>query len=157
MDFPGCLAVVSHDRYFLNRVCTDILAFEGNGQLTFQHGDYQYYLEKRQESPAGSVPASESAGENVGTANRPAPAPSVGVGKKRLTWKEQRELESMEETILAAEAQVADLEAKFTDPEFHAKYGRQTAELTAQLDAAKAEVERLYARWTELEDKRPQK
>ena len=157
MDFPGCLAVVSHDRYFLNRVCTDILAFEGNGQLTFQHGDYQYYLEKRQESPAGSVPASESAGENVGTANRPAPAPSVGVGKKRLTWKEQRELESIEETILSAEAQVADLEAKFTDPEFHAKYGRQTAELTAQLDAAKAEVERLYARWTELEDKRPQK
>ena len=63
----------------------------------------------------------------------------------------------MEETILSAEAQVADLEAKFTDPEFHAKYGRQTAELTAQLDAAKAEVERLYARWTELEDKRPQK
>ncbi len=152
MDFPGCLAVVSHDRYFLNRVCTDILAFEGDGQLTFQHGDYQYYLEKRQESPASSVPA----GENVGTANRSEPAP-VGAEKKRLTWKEQRELESMEETILAAEAQVADLEAKFTDPEFHAKYGRQTAELTAQLDAAKAEVERLYARWTELEDKRPQK
>ncbi|MBO4619336.1 MAG: hypothetical protein J5654_04430, partial [Victivallales bacterium] len=56
--------------------------------------------------------------------------------------------------ILAAETQVSDLEAIFADPEFHAKYGRQTAELTAQLDAAKAEVERLYARWSELEDRR---
>ena len=142
MEFPGCLAVVSHDRYFLNRVCTDILAFEGDGQLTFQHGDYQYYLEKRQERLLPETKAVVAA----------APSPAkVSEPKKRLTWKEKQELEGMEEAILAAETQVAELEAIFASPDFHAKYGRQTAELTSRLDAAKAEVERLYSRWSELE------
>ena len=161
MDFPGCLAVVSHDRYFLNRVCTDILAFEGDGQLTFQHGDYQYYLEKRQERMASSVPASSvpehsCAGSSVPASSVPAHscAGRSASDKKRLTWKEQKELEGMEEAILAAETQVSELEAMFADPEFHAKYGRQTAELTTRLAEAKAEVERLYARWSELEDRR---
>lgn len=142
MEFLGCLAVVSHDRYFLNRVCTDILAFEGDGQLTFQHGDYQYYLEKRQER---LLPETKAA-----VAAAPSPA-KVSEPKKRLTWKEKQELEGMEEAILAAETQVAELEAIFASPDFHAKYGRQTAELTSRLAAAKAEVERLYSRWSELE------
>ena len=156
MDFPGCLAVVSHDRYFLNRVCTDILAFEGDGQLTFQHGDYQYYLEKRQERMASSVPAHSCAGSSVPASSVPAHscAGRSASDKKRLTWKEQKELEGMEEAIQTAETQVSELEAIFADPEFHAKYGRQTAELTTRLAEAKAEVERLYARWSELEDRR---
>src|SRR5208337_1521850 len=45
--FPGVVLVVSHDRYFLNRVCTDILAFEGDGKIHHSAGDYDYYLEKR--------------------------------------------------------------------------------------------------------------
>ena len=47
MAFPGVVCVVSHDRYFLNRVCTDILAFEGDGTIHHSAGDYDYYLEKR--------------------------------------------------------------------------------------------------------------
>ena len=46
--FPGVVCVVSHDRYFLNRVCTDILAFEGDGKIHHSAGDYDYYLEKKQ-------------------------------------------------------------------------------------------------------------
>ena len=57
----------------------------------------------------------------------------------------------MEETIMQAEQKVADLEALFALPDFHVKYGRQVNDLMAQLDAAKAEVTRLYARWEELE------
>src|SRR5208337_2959705 len=52
--FPGVVCVVSHDRYFLNRVCTDILAFEGDGKIHHSAGDYDYYLEKRR-------PAAETA------------------------------------------------------------------------------------------------
>ena len=48
--FPGVMCVVSHDRYFLNRVCTDILAFEGDGKIHHSVGDYDYYLEKKQTS-----------------------------------------------------------------------------------------------------------
>jgi ABC transport system ATP-binding/permease protein len=52
--------VVSHDRYFLNRVCTDILAFEGDGKIHHSVGDYDYYLEKKQEAirAASAVPPS---------------------------------------------------------------------------------------------------
>src|SRR5262249_48869954 len=46
--FPGVVLVVSHDRYFLNRVCTDMLAFEGDGRISHSVGDYDYYLEKKQ-------------------------------------------------------------------------------------------------------------
>ena len=45
--FDGCVIVVSHDRYFLNRVCSGILAFEGNGEIYFSEGDYDYYIEKQ--------------------------------------------------------------------------------------------------------------
>src|SRR5256714_8270425 len=45
--FGGCVIVVSHDRYFLNRVCTSILAFEGEGRVAYSVGNYDYYLEKR--------------------------------------------------------------------------------------------------------------
>src|SRR6185295_18890347 len=46
--FPGVVLVVSHDRYFLNRVCTGILAFEGDERIFYNVGDYDYYLEKKQ-------------------------------------------------------------------------------------------------------------
>ncbi len=146
MAFPGCVAVISHDRYFLNRVCTDILAFEGEGQVVFQHGDYQYYQEKRSQRLAQTAPApAPPAASPAPQASRPA--------KVRLTWKEQRELEGMEEAILAAEERVAQAEAIFADPEFHGKYGTRTQELTQEMEEAKAEVERLYARWEELSAK----
>ncbi len=52
IGFEGCLIIVSHDRYFLNRVCNGILAFEGNGKIHFSEGDYDYYLEKRKKRNA---------------------------------------------------------------------------------------------------------
>ncbi len=153
MNFTGCVAVVSHDRYFLNRVCTDILAFEGENKVVFQHGDYQYYLEKREQRRQAAL-AVEAAKAKAIQQKTTAPAPKPQ--KVRLTWKEQRELEGMEEAILEAETKVSDLEAIFADPNFHVKYGTRTAELTAQLDAAKAEVEAKYARWEELSAKAAQ-
>lgn len=146
MDFGGCAAIVSHDRYFLNRVCTDILAFEDNGEVVFQHGDYQYYVEKHPRkntlSPDHSAPPPAKKSEET---------PSAGKNRVRLTWKEQRELEGMEVAIAGAEARVAEIEQLFSSPDFHVKYGARTAELTAEMNEAKARVEALYARWEELE------
>lgn len=155
MDFPGCCVIVSHDRYFLNRVCTDILAFEDDGQLIFQTGDYAYYRQKRDERYAAAAAAATTtaAAETSAAENQPG---KNNRAKPRLTWKEQRELEGMEEQILAAEAGVAELEQIFLQPDFHAKYGRQLPELTAQLEEAKGAVENLYQRWAELEDKTAQ-
>ncbi len=59
--FPGVTCVVSHDRYFLNRVCTDILAFEGDGKIHHSVGDYDYYLEKKQKAVAAAERAANVA------------------------------------------------------------------------------------------------
>ena len=68
-----------------------------------------------------------------------------------MSWKEERELEAMEQTIQKAEEMVADLEAKFAHPEFYAKHGHEWQELEGKLKSGREEVTRLYARWEELE------
>src|SRR6185503_6638141 len=111
--------VVSHDRYFLNRVCTDILAFEGDGKIAHSAGDYDYYLEKRQRATA-------AASERLAVAElRKAPSrvPSVATLKtgkaRKLTFKEARELEGMEERIHGVKTEIARIEGLFASPEFH--------------------------------------
>jgi ATP-binding cassette subfamily F protein uup len=141
--FQGAVIVVSHDRWFLNRVCTHTLAFEAGGVVSLYAGNYDYYLEKR--SPVSAL-------VEAPVAAKPAvPAPARREKARKLTFKEARELETMEATILAAEEAVAKMEAAFADPAFFAKYGAQMQALDAKLQADRQEIARLYARWEELE------
>ena len=149
--YLGCVIVVSHDRYFLNRVCTGILAFEAGGKVVYNPGDYDYYLEKRREREAAALAAAEPARPAKPQPSAPPPAPKE---RRKLSYKEQRELDRMEEAIAAAEEKVSEIETCFSDPDFFAKYGSRAAELQRQLDDAKAECARLYERWDELESKR---
>ena len=149
--YLGCVIVVSHDRYFLNRVCTGILAFEAGGKVVYNPGDYDYYLEKRREREAAALAAAEPARPAKPQSSAPPPAPKE---RRKLSYKEQRELDGMEEAIAAAEEKVTEIETCFSDPDFFAKYGSRAAELQRQLDDAKAECARLYERWDELESKR---
>ena len=139
--FPGVVLVVSHDRYFLNRVCTDILAFEGDERVTHSVGDYDYYVEKRQRQTTVPLPKEEKF----------APAKPVSYKPRKLTWKETRELEGMEEQILKAEGEIVRIEELFSSPDFHRLHAAQTTDLKAQLATAKSRVAALYARWEELE------
>jgi ATP-binding cassette subfamily F protein uup len=147
--FPGVVCVVSHDRYFLNRVCTDILAFEGDGRIHHSVGDYDYYLEKKRRAEA--VAAKESAAILAVNKSAAAKEPAKQSKPRKLSFKENRELEGMEEEIHAAEAEVARIEELFASPDFHRTHATQTNELLAQLAAAKETVTQLYARWEELE------
>ncbi|MBR7106928.1 MAG: ABC-F family ATP-binding cassette domain-containing protein [Lentisphaeria bacterium] len=140
--FPGCILAVSHDRYFLNRICTGVLAFSSDGDIVYTPGDCDYALEKRREREMSFVQ------QNI-PAKKSAPAPQKDKPKK-LSYKEQKELDGMEDAILAAEEKVSELEAIFSTPDFYAEYGSRTAALQAELDAARAEVSRLYTRWEEL-------
>ena len=150
VQFTGCVLVVSHDRYFLNRVCTGIVAFEGEGRVAYSEGTYDYYLEKR--ARARSAPAEVDAKAWLGGSSGAKAAASKPAPKARkLSFKEQRELEGMEAAIHAAEASVAEKEAMFLEPDFHRKHGARVAGITAEIEAGKAEVARLYARWEELE------
>jgi ATP-binding cassette subfamily F protein uup len=141
--FGGCLIVVSHDRYFLNRVCTAILAFEGDGSVRYQVGNYDYYLEKKNCRATAPVADAGRAGD------APALQPKSGKPRK-LKYKEQRELEGMEAAILAAENEVARIEALFAEPDFYVTHAAELKALESELTNARHEVARLYARWAQL-------
>lgn len=150
LSYGGCLLVVSHDRYFLNRVCTGILTFDPGGKIVYTPGDYDYSLEKRRERRAAAEPVPVR--ETAKTSAAPSPAPARA--PRKLSFKENRELEGMEEAVTATESKIAEIEACFGDPDFFEKYGSRSAELQRELDAARAEAARLYQRWEELENKR---
>ena len=150
LSYGGCLLVVSHDRYFLNRVCTGILTFDPGGKIVYTPGDYDYSLEKRRERRAAAEPAPVRETTKPSAAPSPAPARTP----RKLSFKENRELEGMEEAVTAAEEKIAEIEACFGAPDFFEKYGSRSAELQRELDAARAEAARLYQRWEELENKR---
>jgi ATP-binding cassette subfamily F protein uup len=145
--FDGCVIAVSHDRYFLNRVCNGILAFEGDGYVHFSEGDYDYYIEKRDARFAETASKVETTkAKDIGARPKPAKAGS------KLKWKEARELEGIEENIQRAEEDVLRLEAMFSAPDFHEKFGDRTMQLVEELESAKATVEKLYLRWHTLEE-----
>ena len=148
--FPGVVCVVSHDRYFLNRVCTDIIAFEGDAKISHSVGDYDYYLEKKRK--AETIAAKQSAAI-LATNKAQALAKETAANPKvrKLSFKETHELAGMEGQIHTLEAEVASIENQFADPEFFRKQAGQVNRLTAELEATKAKVTQLYARWEELE------
>jgi ATP-binding cassette subfamily F protein uup len=150
--FPGVVLVVSHDRYFLNRVCTDILAFEEPARIVHSVGDYDYYLEKKQRAvEVWRRGAASVASPSRGVVPRQAATAVKPAKPRKLTWSEARELEGMEERILVTEAEIARVEGVFAMPDFHRQHGPRTAQLAAELDAAKATLAQLFARWEELE------
>jgi ATP-binding cassette subfamily F protein uup len=138
-DFPGGLVLVTHDRFLLERVSTQIIALDGRGG-TATFADYEQWQSARTPGPAV---APRTTGR---VASRPAPA------SKRLGYHEQREWDGMEQAILEAERLVATCQRAADDP---AITSDPTAlqERYAALEAARAEVDRLYSRWAELEAK----
>ena len=140
VHFGGCALIVSHDRWFLDRVATAILAFEGDGQVTLYEGSYSFYAERRPKAAAERA-------KRESKDNRAAKV----AGARKLSFKEARELEGIEATIATAEARVHALEATLSDPGVFKDRPTEVQALIAELEAARGEVERLFARWQELD------
>ena len=148
VNFPGTILVVSHDRYFLDSICTDVLAFDGKGNLEYTPGNYSYYLEKKAERNARRTQIQKEA-------KKSAPPPEKAIKKKsdkrKMTWKEQQEYKTIEEDVANAEAEVERLETLFSAPDFFENHGHEIEALTKQPHDARSEAEHLFARWEELE------
>lgn len=151
IHYDGCLAVVSHDRFFLNRVCTHILAFEPEGNLTANVGDYDAYYAKRQERLAAARPDASPA-----EVKKSVPAKPKNKPKNGLTFREERELEALEERIGDLEKEIAAEEAQFSDPDFFRTRAAEAGKIQKHIDGLKAEYETALVRWEELETKRIQ-
>ena len=140
LEFPGAVVLVTHDRYLIDRVSTQILALDGRGGTEY-FADYGQWEANR---GANAVSLSEESGRTRSRSKA-----------KRLTYLEQREFDAMEATVLAAEARVTEAEHRAHDPAIAADAAALQARL-AEMNEAQAEVNRLYARWTELEAKQAQ-
>lgn len=147
----SAILVVSHDRYFLNRVCNRILAFDEPGHPSMDVGDFDYYESRRLAKPAetpsaaGDRPAKPEAGpDRTAAPKKP---------QKKLSYTEGRELEHLENAIPELEEEIAQIEAKFSDPSGFSDPVREMRELTDRLNGLKAELDAKYARWTELAEK----
>jgi ATP-binding cassette subfamily F protein uup len=140
LEFPGALVLVTHDRYLLDRVSTRVLALDGKGGAEY-FADFSQALESSRLAPPPSAPPPP-------TANRQPPTPKT----KRLGYIEQRELDSMEANVLAAEERLAEAKKRAEDPSIAAD-ANALQQRYEELNAAQAEVDRLYARWAELEAK----
>jgi ABC transport system ATP-binding/permease protein len=145
LAFDGCVLLVTHDRYFLNRVATHLIVFEEAGCVVQVAGNYDDYLifkeyqaEEERRSRALQAPASPDSRRQTGQ-------------PRRLTWKEQRELEGMERAIGEAEEIAASLELTMGTPDFYRQSADQVQAVLREHEAAKALADTLYARWAELE------
>jgi ATP-binding cassette subfamily F protein uup len=138
LDFPGSVLLVTHDRYFLDKVATSILSFE-DGAATRYPGNYEMYLRLRPTRAAATAQPKEA-------------APRAKTKPTKLSYKDQRELDAIEQLIEAAEARKAAAEAALGDPEVYVKEPQRIVPLQRELEESGREVDRLYARWQELQD-----
>jgi len=145
-DYPGTLLLVSHDRDFLDHVVTSTIAMEGNGRVGEYVGGYTDWERQRPAPIAAPAPLARPRESAVPVA-RAEPAPA----KRRLSYKEQRELEQLPAQIEAFESRIAALTDAMHDPAF---FQRETAAIVAhnaQLAEAQAGLDQAYARWMELD------
>jgi ABC transport system ATP-binding/permease protein len=145
-SFDGCALIVSHDRYFLNRVCTHMLVFEGGGRIAHIAGNYDDYLLYRERRAGEAKEARRAAASKTA-----AKAAAQAAGPRRLTWKEKQELAGMEENILLAEAEAAALEALIQETGFYEQPHETVQKCLAAWESAKTRVRDLYNRWEDLE------
>ncbi len=148
--WPGCALIVSHDRAFLDRVTTGILSFEGDGKVVRYAGNYQSFLAQKKAGAAAAAIVEKERTARAKEAEAPAPVSKPSEGKP-LSWNEKRELEGLMDKIGALEAEVSELSAKLSDPALYAGPTDKVVALRESLAKGEAEVQRLYARWEDLE------
>lgn len=145
-EFGGSVLVVTHDRYFLDRVATSILAFEPGALVERHHGGYSDYRAVRSRARE----AASAAKEIPSTAVRPKEL-DAGTRPRKLSFAENREREALPDQIAALEAQVAALEAALADPRLYAERGTEVAGMVTGLERLRVELETLMERWELLE------
>jgi len=141
--FPGAVLVVSHDRWFLDRVATRIVHLDGQGGVRVHFGDMSGLL--------AVLAAEREAAREPAAAPAAKPAPRREAKPKRRTPWQQKELDELPDRITAAEAELATLDARLADPALYAGPKEEIQRVRARRVELQAEVERIFARWEELE------
>ncbi len=152
-DYPGTILFVSHDRYFLNKIASRVLELTGNG-VTSYLGNYDYYVEKKQElEELAAEQAAQPAKKQGTTTAAQAEKSSYELDKeaKRRERQRQRRLEEIEATIQKQEADIVKWEEELCLPEIYSDH-MQAKERNDLIQAAKQELEQLYDEWSSLSE-----
>lgn len=170
LEFPGTVIVVSHDRYFLQKIPTRILELESDGLKEYL-GKYDYYLEKKAQLGSGKAYLEEMRGKSAGAGAAAAGMQASSFAQEKMETQElsaaeqrqlnklreaeerrrKRKLEELEQKIADFEEEISQLEAKMADPNNAQDY-QLLAQLGEELQAKKDELDEVYLEWAELEE-----
>jgi ATP-binding cassette subfamily F protein uup len=142
VDWPGTLLLVSHDRAFIDHVVTSTLVFEGNGRVQEYVGGYDDWLRQRDTGKSATQTA---------PAKPTSPSPAAVAPKKKLSFKEKREMEDLPKGIERMEAELEALHSRIASPEFYKEPPDAIASALARIDELKGSLHDAYARWDELD------
>jgi ATP-binding cassette subfamily F protein uup len=145
-EFAGAMVIISHDRCLMDRVCTEILGLGLGDEESFfaDYSQWEAACFKSTQKKDAQIKA-----EQPRSASRPAETIEKS---KRLSYKEQKELEGMEKSIAAAEEEVSNLQLMLEDPKVHAE-PQKSLEIYNKLAEAQKKLEALFDRWQTLLDK----
>jgi ATP-binding cassette subfamily F protein uup len=147
-QYPGTVLVISHDRAFLNNVVTSTIAFDPDGVVREYDGGYDDYVRQRPDIAAAAT------GKTGLTSN----SKSAKAPKRKLSYKQQRELDELPDQIADLESQLAQLHERMADPKYFRQDASAITEGTDDLESLTTRIKNCYDRWEELDELRdPQK
>jgi ATP-binding cassette subfamily F protein uup len=140
LDFPGCLIVVSHDRYFMDKITDHLFVFKGDGVIEDFPGNYTDYKVYEDSKPAEENTSTKNTGSRTKTTNKTD-------NKAKLSFKEKKEFDNIEGEIEALTTQKSDIEAKFLDAALSVE---EINELSLKLQEINKKIDQKEGRWFEL-------
>jgi ABC transport system ATP-binding/permease protein len=174
VDWPGTLLLVSHDRAFLDNVVTSTLVFEGNARVQEYVGGYEDWVRQRADAANSGTSGTATAGRTAGQAStstggkKPgaasntadshaaiatADSPASAAPRKKLSFKERRELDELPARIAALETEQSQLEAAIADPGFYRNPAQTITDTLARLERVHATLLEAMARWDDLDSR----
>lgn len=143
-DFPGCVIIISHDRYFMDKIIDHLLVFEGQGRIKDFPGNYTQYREWASLQPQEKVPTASNSKEDSDPKKN-----YRNDTKRKLSYKEKREFEQLEEEIIQLEEEQKALEDALSGSELSVE---EITEKSKQLANLKNQLDEKSFRWLELSE-----
>ena len=144
-DFPGCVIVVSHDRYFMDKVVDHLLVFKGQGEIKDFPGNYTQYREWQALQPKDAAPVAKPAQSTAPTAT----APTSKEDKRKMSYKEKREYEQLEKDIDALETEKKQIEEALSSGMLGVD---EITTMSKRLPLLTEELDEKSMRWLELSE-----
>jgi ATP-binding cassette subfamily F protein uup len=151
VDFTGTVLVVSHDRSFVNNVATSTLVIGPDGRVKEYDGGYDDYLRQLQSGSSSTSTNGEKEKDGAGKAESGKSSAAVSPVRRKLTNKEQRELDALPGLIEKLESEVTALQATMADPAFYRRDKSEITTFSTKMESVKTQLTKAYERWDLLE------